>query len=172
MSGVITSVNTSSEKGTLKTAVDQVEMRPDWGIIGDAHAGPGDRQVSLLAQETVDKWKMVMAESVAVGGEGQESCDKVGVEIVPGAFAENLTVRGIDLPSLDIGTSMTIGKEVEAEVSKIGKKCHNHCAIFHQVGRCPMPTEGIFIRIIKGGVVRPGDEVKLDAACDCDCNCQ
>jgi len=165
MRGVVVSVNLSETKGVAKNPVSEIELRPDWGVVGDAHAGPGDRQVSLLATETVDRWKDTLARK-----REKESSASPGPmpNIGPGAFAENLTTRGIDLPRLRIGTPLRIGAEVRAAVSKIGKECHAGCAIFQQTGACPMPKEGIFVGILKGGVVRSGDEIIIDANRDSD----
>jgi MOSC domain-containing protein YiiM len=112
--------------------------------VGDAHADEKwHRQVSLLAQESVNKMR------------------KLGVAVGPGDFAENLTTEGIELVTLPIGTRLSVGKNVMLEVSQIGKECHTHCAIFQQVGTCVMPTEGIFARVIKGGSIKAGDSIQV-----------
>ncbi|PNU20981.1 MOSC domain-containing protein [Geothermobacter hydrogeniphilus] len=130
----------SSNKGERKTPVDQVELRPDHGIVGDAHAGDWHRQVSLLAQESIAKMQAL------------------GLDVDKGDFAENLTTEGIDLVSLPVGTRLQIGATL-LEVTQIGKECHNRCAIYYQAGDCVMPKEGIFAKVIEGGVVKPGDEI-------------
>jgi MOSC domain-containing protein YiiM len=95
----------------------------------------------------------------------QESIDKMralGLALGPGDFAENLTTEGIDLVSLSVGTRISIGKEITLEVTQIGKECHNPCAIYRQAGVCVMPTEGIFTRVIRGGVARAEDQIKVE----------
>ena len=116
----------------------QVEVREDHGIVGDAHAGDWHRQISLLALESIAKMQAL------------------GLDVGEGDFAENITTEGVDLVSLPIGTRITLG-ETLLEVTQIGKECHTRCAIFYQAGDCVMPKEGIFARVITGGVVRPGD---------------
>ena len=130
----------SENKGERKKPVESVELRENHGIVGDAHAGEWHRQVSLLAQESIDKMR------------------KLGLDVNAGDFAENITTRGIDLPSLPIGTRLTVG-DVLIEVTQIGKECHTRCAIFYQAGDCVMPKEGIFVKVITGGTVKPGDEI-------------
>ena len=139
----VVAINSSKKKGTFKFPLKEAKFIADFGIEGDAHAGKWHRQVSLLAQESVDK----MA--------------KMGVkDLTPGKFAENITTTGIELFTLAIGTRLTVG-EVTLEVTQIGKKCHEHCQIFKQVGMCIMPTEGIFTKVITGGMVREGDEIVI-----------
>ena len=130
----IISLNISTEKGTVKLPVDQLELKPDHGIVGDAHAGDWHRQISLLADEDIDTMR------------GK------GVELNFGDFAENITTRGIELHSLPVGTRLFLG-ETETEVTQIGKECHNGCAIKAIVGDCIMPRRGIFVKVIKGGTV-------------------
>jgi MOSC domain-containing protein YiiM len=140
----IISINISDKKGVRKKPVDSVVIKENFGIESDAHASDKwHRQVSLLALESIKKMQ-----------------DK-GLDVGPGDFAENITTEGIDLPELPVGTKMTIGKEVEAEVSQIGKVCHNRCAIYHQAGDCVMPKEGIFIKILKSGTIKTGDEIRI-----------
>lgn len=140
--GTIISLNISTAKGVNKEPVDTVELRIDHGIEGDAHAGDWHRQVSLLAEESIDFMRAK------------------GLELDPGAFAENITTKGIDLASLPVGTMLTAG-ETELEVTQIGKKCHHGCAIFQQVGDCIMPREGIFAKVIIPGTVRTGDVIEI-----------
>ncbi|WP_029913793.1 MOSC domain-containing protein [Pelobacter seleniigenes] len=132
----------SHNKGERKTPVPQVELRPNHGIVGDAHAGNWHRQVSLLAKESIDKMRAL------------------GLDVDNGDFAENLTTEGIDLPHLPIGTQLRIG-EALLEVTQIGKECHNRCAIYYQAGDCVMPKEGIFAKVLEGGVLQPGDMIEL-----------
>ncbi|MBI5675945.1 MAG: MOSC domain-containing protein [Nitrospirae bacterium] len=144
MSARIVSINTSDKKGVRKKPVDQVVIKKNYGIEADAHASEKwHRQVSLLALESIKKMQ------------------EMGLKVGPGDFAENITTEGIDLPVLPIGTKMTIGNEAEVEVSQIGKVCHTRCAIYHQAGDCVMPKEGIFVKVLKGGVIKKGDEIKL-----------
>jgi len=131
----------SENKGERKKPVEAVVLRENHGIVGDAHAGEWHRQVSLLAQESIDKMR------------------KLGLDVTAGDFAENLTTSGIDLVSLPIGTRLQVG-ETLLEVTQIGKECHTRCAIFYQAGDCVMPKEGIFVKVITGGTIRPGDEIK------------
>jgi MOSC domain-containing protein YiiM len=143
MSKVI-AVCTSEETGTRKAVVDEVMLREEFGIVGDAHAsGSWHRQVSLLAIESIDKMR------------------RQGYEVNPGDFAENLTTEGIELFTLPIGTRLNVGDEVALEVTQIGKECHTGCAIFQQLGKCVMPKEGIFARVIRGGHVRADNEITL-----------
>jgi len=141
MQGKVVAVCISSSKGERKTPVAAVELRAEHGIVGDAHAGPWHRQVSLLARESIDKMRAL------------------GLDVTTGDFAENLTTEGVDLVALPIGTRLSVGA-AELEVTQIGKECHTRCAIYHQAGDCVMPKEGIFARVLRGGIVRPGDEVK------------
>ncbi len=142
MSAKVIAVCISKNKGERKTPVASVELRENHGIVGDAHAGEWHRQVSLLAKESIDKMR------------------KLGLDVDSGDFAENITTEGIDLPGLPVGARMTIG-ETLLEVTQIGKECHTRCAIYHQAGDCVMPKEGIFVRVLTGGVVRPGDAIEL-----------
>ena len=130
----------SDNKGERKKPVDSVELRENHGIVGDAHSGDWHRQVSLLAQESIDKMRAL------------------GLDVNAGDFAENLTTSGIVLVTLPIGSRLQIG-ETLLEVTQIGKECHTRCAIFYQAGDCVMPKEGIFVKVITGGVIRPGDEI-------------
>jgi MOSC domain-containing protein YiiM len=141
--GTVLSVNVSTEKGTRKAPVEEIRLRVDHGVEGDAHAGPWHRQVSLLAQESVDS---MIARCATLA-------------LRPGDFAENVTTRGLRLWSLPIGTRLALGGEAVIEVTQIGKECHLGCEIRRQVGDCVMPREGIFTRVVRGGVVRPGDPI-------------
>ena len=134
----------SEKKGERKKPVEAVELRENHGIVGDGHAGDWHRQVSLLAQESIDKMRAL------------------GLDVNAGDFAENITTSGIDLVSLPIGARLQVG-ETLLEVTQIGKECHTRCAIYYQAGDCVMPKEGIFARVITGGVVRPGDTIRLDS---------
>ena len=139
----IVAVSTSRRQGVKKTNKAQGRLKADHGLEGDAHAGPGHRQVSLLDLQSIARMK---AKGVAVG---------------PGDFAENITTEGLRLWELPVGVRLRLGSRALAEVTQIGKECHDHCAIFKQVGDCVMPREGIFVRVIKGGLIRPGDAITV-----------
>jgi MOSC domain-containing protein YiiM len=140
----IVAVCVSKKKGERKTPVDQVELRPEHGLVGDAHAGDWHRQVSLLASESIQKMK------------------DMGLEVDSGDFAENLTTKGLELFTLPIGTMLKVGPTL-LEVTQIGKECHTRCNIYHQAGDCVMPKEGIFARVRKGGPVQAGDRLEIVA---------
>ncbi len=140
--GVVVSVNTSPGKGERKKPQDHVVLREEHGIVDDGHAGPWHRQVSLLAQESID----TMVEK--------------GLDVGPGDFAENITTEGLNLYSLPLGTRIRLG-EALVELTQIGKVCHDRCAIYYQAGDCVMPREGIFVRVLKGGRVAAGDELAV-----------
>ena len=140
--GKILAICTSPRRGTLKTPVPSAVLTPEWGIVGDAHGGSWHRQVSLLATESVEPMRAVLPELPA------------------GAFAENILIEGLELKTLPIGTRLRVGGAL-LEVTQIGKECHNDCAIKKAVGKCVMPTEGIFAVVVKEGVVRPGDEIEV-----------
>jgi MOSC domain-containing protein YiiM len=150
--GVVTSVNLSERKTVRKTRGTEGVLLEDRGFEGDAHAGDWHRQVSLLAQESIDT--MVAK----------------GLDVLAGDFAENITTKGIDLMQLPVGSVLTIGDEVELEISQIGKVCHAKCAIYYQAGDCVMPREGIFAVVRHGGPVRVGDAIVTvslgDGVCD------
>ena len=146
MKGRVLAVCTSEEKGEKKKDVGQAVIITDHGLEGDAHAGPWHRQVSLLSLTSVDKMR------------GR------GIDINWGDFAENLTVEGLDVWVLPVGTRLQVGSDVELEVTQIGKECHLGCAIRQQVGDCVMPREGIFARVLKGGMVKVGDSVAVKDA--------
>ena len=139
----VVSVNISEKKGTLKKPVPQIELKLRHGIVGDAHAGDWHRQISLLAEESVDTMRALSP-----------------VPLDAGVFAENINTAGIDLKGLPIGTHLRIG-ETEVAVTQIGKECHHDCAIKKAVGKCVMPTEGIFVVVVREGTVRPGDEIEI-----------
>lgn len=144
MEGRIIAVNISEKKGTRKKNTDKVYLKKNFGIEGDAHASSEwHRQVSLLGIESIDKMRAM------------------GLDVNPGDFAENLTTEGIDLVSLPIGEKIIIGNSIELEVSQIGKVCHERCAIYYQAGDCVMPKEGIFVKVLKGGLVKPGDVITV-----------
>lgn len=141
--GKIIAVCTSERKGIRKKNVGEGILKVGFGLEGDAHGGDWHRMVSLLGVESINKMK-----------------DKV-VDVEPGDFAENLTTEGLELFTLPIGIKLKIGETSIGEVTQIGKQCHAKCEIFKQVGECVMPKEGIFIRLLEGGVVRSGDRIKV-----------
>jgi MOSC domain-containing protein YiiM len=143
-SGEITAVCISNEKHVQKDEIERATLIADLGIEGDAHAGFMHRQVSLLADESIEKMRA-----------------KGLPDLKPGAFGENLVTRGIDLLSLSIGDRLRVGEDIVLEVTQIGKECVDRCAIYYQVGDCVMPREGIFVRVVEGGTVKAGDEIKV-----------
>ena len=147
MSAKILAVCLSDNKGEQKTPVEKISLREEHGVVGDAHAGDWHRQVSLLANESVEKMRMK------------------GLDVGPGAFGENLLTSGIELTTLPVGAQLTVG-ETLLEVTQIGKECHTRCAIYHQAGECVMPNEGIFARVLRGGHVVPGSLVSVLPATD------
>lgn len=139
--GKVIAVNISKEKGVIKESIPEGLFEVDHGLVGDAHAGKWHRQVSLLAQESIDKMT------------------KTGIEgLCSGKFAENITTEGIILHELPVGTRLRIGDTIQ-EVTQIGKECHTGCAIKVQVGQCIMPKEGIFTRILQSGIIKAGDSI-------------
>ncbi len=139
--GVVIAVCTSERKGMPKEDVGRGLLVKEHGLEGDVHAGNWHRQVSLLSVSSINKIK------------------EQGLEIENGDFAENLTVDGIDVWTLPVGTRLTVGQEALLEVTQIGKECHARCAIFYRAGDCVMPREGIFARVLKTGPVAAGDEL-------------
>ena len=139
----VVSVNISERKGTVKTPVPEITLRLRHGILGDAHAGDWHRQISLLAEESVDTMRA--------------ACP---IPLDAGVFAENINTRGLDLKHLPVGTHLRVGP-AELEVTQIGKECHSDCAIKKAVGKCVMPTEGIFAVVVQEGTVRPGDKIEI-----------
>jgi molybdopterin adenylyltransferase len=141
VTGRLVAVNVSDVKGVSKTPVGRAAI-DERGLVGDAHAGPWHRQVSLLAQESIDRFAA-----------------EAGRPFLPGEFAENLTVQGLDLADVSLLDLFRIGT-VALEVTQLGKRCHGDgCAIFQAVGRCVMPKEGLFCRVLAGGEIAPGDVI-------------
>jgi TatD DNase family protein len=140
MTGIIRAVCLSAERGTAKNNAGEGELAAGHGLRGDAHAGNWRRQVSLLSLEKINGFRAQGA----------------GVE--DGAFGENLVVEGIDFAKLPVGAILRCGEAV-LEISQIGKECHSRCAIFHKMGDCIMPREGVFARVIRGGPVKTGDTI-------------
>lgn len=141
--GRVVAVSTSATTGVKKENVSEATVLENHGLQGDAHAGDWHRQVSLLAVESIDKMR------------------QRGLDLHPGDFAENLTTQGLDIPHLPVGTRLRVGDQVELEVTQIGKACHHGCAIKQAVGDCVMPREGIFARVLRGGIIRPADAIEV-----------
>jgi MOSC domain-containing protein YiiM len=140
--GRIVAVSVSSEKGVPKTNVEGGLLVAEHGLRGDAHAGPWHRQVSFLAVESIAKMR-----------------DK-GADVHPGSFAENITTEGIDFGQVAVGDQVVIGDAL-LEITQLGKECHARCAIFHLVGDCVMPKEGVFAKVLRGGMVQAGDMLQV-----------
>jgi len=140
--GKVIAVCISEKKGTQKTEVPSVKLVSGYGIEGDAHAGNWHRQVSMLAFEKIEGFRAK------------------GAEVEYGAFGENIITEGFDLRELPVGTRFRIGDAL-LELTQIGKECHTHCAIYHQVGDCIMPREGVFTVVLEGGEIKAGDEIEM-----------
>ncbi|OGQ88531.1 MAG: molybdenum cofactor sulfurase [Deltaproteobacteria bacterium RIFOXYD12_FULL_56_24] len=146
---VVEAVCISEKKGMVKKEVPEINLEENWGITGDAHAGIWHRQVSLLAGESIDTVKKKLP------------------HLKHGVFAENIVTRGLDLMTLAVGDRLVINDQVELEVTQIGKKCHNDgCAIKKATGDCIMPKEGIFTKVIRGGVVKADLPIKIERNAD------
>ena len=139
----IVSINISTKKGVIKEPISKAELKIDHGIVGDAHAGNWHRQISMLAEESIQKMK-----------------DKGFNHLKFGDFAENITTEGIEVHTLPVVTKLKIG-ECEVEVTQIGKKCHNGCAIKQTTGDCVMPREGIFVKVLKEGTIQSNDIIEV-----------
>ena len=139
--GRIKAVSISVTKGVKKENKSSANLIENHGMTGDAHAGKWHRQVSLLANESIEKMR------------------HKGLSVQAGDFAENVTTEGLQLWKLPVGYRFKLGEDTLLEVTQIGKKCHKGCAIFQQMGTCIMPKEGIFARVVKGGTIRPGDPI-------------
>ena len=140
--GTVKAVCTSERKGIQKTPHDSITLVADYGIEGDAHAGPWHRQVSLLSSEKIEDFKAR------------------GADVQDGAFGENIIVEGFDLKTLPIGTRFACN-DVVLELTQVGKECHSHCAIYDMVGDCIMPREGVFTRVLEGGTIAAGDTIEI-----------
>lgn len=143
LAGRVAAVCISEQKGTQKKNVNSANLRTDWGIEHDAHAGRWHRQVSLLSQDKIEAFRAR------------------GAEVPDGAFGENLVVSGIDFASLPVGTRFRCN-EVELELTQIGKECHSHCEIYKKMGECIMPREGVFTRVLHGGTIAVGDTLIVE----------
>jgi MOSC domain-containing protein YiiM len=137
----ITSIAVSKKKGMRKQCVEQAILVKEHGVDGDAHAGPWHRQVSFLATESIRK------------------AQEAGLSVDFGDFAENIATEGINWPDVPVGTRFKLGESALVEITQIGKECHKKCAIFYQAGDCIMPREGVFARVLEGGLIRREDPV-------------
>jgi MOSC domain-containing protein YiiM len=144
--GTVLSVNISAEKGTKKKNVGACRLVKDWGIADDGHAGKWHRQLSLLSKKSIEKIRAK------------------GLPVDYGDFAENLSIEGIDLYLLPVGTTLTIGADAVIRLTQIGKECLTRCNIFYQVGDCVMPREGVFAEVLQEGEVTVGDTIKVQVA--------
>lgn len=142
MSGTVMAVCISEKKGTQKKSVDQIKLIKNHGIENDAHAGNWHRQVSLLSYDKIEDFK------------------SRGAVVMDGAFGENIIVKGIDFVTLPIGTKLRCG-DVILEMTQIGKECHSHCQIYHKMGECIMPTQGVFAIVCEDGIIRAGDIMEI-----------
>ncbi|MEQ8169034.1 MAG: MOSC domain-containing protein [Candidatus Eremiobacterota bacterium] len=139
----IIAVCISKEKGTAKKEIPEGILIENFGLKEDAHGGPWHRQVSLLASESIEKIR------------------NKGIDLPSGVFGENIVTEGIELISLPVGTKLKLGNTAICEVTQIGKECHSPCIIYHTVGDCIMPREGIFVRILSGGTIKHGDNIEI-----------
>jgi len=139
----IVSIAISKKKGTIKKCIDQAELIKNHGIKEDAHAGDWHRQVSFLAAESIEK---------------AETSD---FKLNFGDFAENIATTGIDWKSQKIGQQVKLGKNTLVEITQIGKECHKKCAIYYRTGDCIMPREGVFAKVLKGGMIKVSDSLEL-----------
>ncbi len=150
MGATVRAVCVSARKGTPKNAVTHADLVTDHGLRGDAHAGPGDRQVSILGHEDIEAFKTRVP------------------DLAPGAFGENLVVAGLDLAALGPGSRLAVGA-AELEITRLGKDCHHDCEIRRRAGDCIMPRRGVFAVVVRGGTAAPGDPVAvLRAVPRCD----
>lgn len=141
--GTILSVNISEKKGEKKKNIGACRLIKGWGMDADGHAGDWHRQLSLLSRKSIEKIRAK------------------GLPVEYGDFAENLSIDGIDLYLLPVGTTLSIGDSVLIRLTQIGKECHTRCNIFYQVGDCVMPREGVFAEVLEEGEVKIGDKIKV-----------
>jgi molybdenum cofactor synthesis domain-containing protein len=141
--GKLLGICISKQRGTPKTPCEMCVLKEGFGIEGDAHGGDWHRQVSLLAFERIEEFR------------------NKGAKVDFGAFGENLIIEGFDLKNLPVGTLIFIG-EAKLLLTQRGKECHSHCEIYHRMGDCIMPREGVFSKVVKGGTIRVGDEVRIE----------
>ena len=141
--GVVRGICISQKRGTAKYPVESARIVPDWGIEEDAHGGKWHRQISLLALEKIEAFR------------------EQGADVDFGAFGENLIIEGFDLRNVPVDSEIRIGDIVRLKVTQIGKECHSGCAIFKKMGECIMPKQGVFTKVLHGGVIHPGDELVI-----------
>ena len=141
--GVVRGICISKKRGTAKYPVETAKIVPDWGIEEDAHGGKWHRQISLLALEKIEAFR------------------EQGADVDFGAFGENLIIEGFDLRNVPVDSEIRIGDTVRLKVTQIGKECHSGCAIFKKMGECIMPKQGVFTKVLHGGVIHPGDELVI-----------
>jgi len=141
--GKIKAISISKNRGTSKHNIPAAQAKAGFGLEGDAHAGNWHRQISLLAEESIEKIRAK------------------GAEVKSGDFAENITTEGIDLANLVPGSKVRLGSEVQIEITQLGKVCHGKCAIFQQIGKCIMPREGAFAKVTKSGQIKVGDSIEV-----------
>lgn len=140
--GKILAVCVSEKKGTQKRPVPAARLVENWGVEGDAHGGNWHRQVSLLSFEKIEDFRAR------------------GAQVDFGAFGENIVAEGYDFRALPVGTRFQCGQAL-LEMTQIGKECHTHCQIYHRMGECIMPTQGVFAKVLRGGDICPGDELVM-----------
>ena len=140
--GKVLAICISKKRGTQKETIDKAEFQTNWGIVNDAHAGDWHRQVSLLSYDRIKEFR------------------EKGADVDFGAFGENLVVEEFDFKNLPVGTKFQCN-DVVLEMTQIGKECHSHCQIYHKVGDCIMPREGVFAKVIHGGNISVGDEMVM-----------
>jgi MOSC domain-containing protein YiiM len=142
--GTVRAICISGAKGERKRPIREAELRREHGIVGDAHAGPWNRQVSLLPSESIERMRRLIP------------------DLADGDFAENVITSGVGLAGVRVGERIRAGRAVVLEVTQIGKECHEACAIREKTGDCIMPREGIFCRVVAGGTLRPGDSIWIE----------
>jgi MOSC domain-containing protein YiiM len=155
----VRSINLGGRKGAAKLPVPEGELRSGHGLVGDAHANSGARQVSVLARESIQKQRQLSARTSRP--RRGPLCPKGPWRPVPGGFAENITTQGIRIHALAVGTRLRIGERVLLEITWIGRDCHTRCPVYRRFGDCVVPHQSVFARVLEGGTVRPGDPVAV-----------
>ncbi|MBB5335590.1 MOSC domain-containing protein YiiM [Pectinatus brassicae] len=140
----ITAICISKKRGTVKNPIPQGTIITNFGLENDAHAGDWHRQISLLPIEAVEKFSQ-----------------EYNLQLTPGVFGENLLIRGIDLKQLPIGTKLQCTNGILLEITQIGKKCHSGCEIQELTGKCIMPHEGVFAKVLHGGIIKANDNINI-----------
>jgi len=142
--GIVRAICISERKGTQKNFIEEAMFIENYGIKNDAHAGNWHRQVSMLSAETISDF------------------NAQGADVANGAFGENLIIEGIELTQFPIGTRFRCN-EVELELTQIGKECHDRCLIYYKMGDCIMPKNGVFTKVLKGGLIKVGDYIHVES---------